>query len=113
MALLGIVARLWRTGGLARCWQAGIALGIAKWDRDLLLNALGIDPGHPDAMRNGLQELQRLYSQSAAKDESLPGSTANGATPVRQPMRSPRRLSARIPDSRRSSLISKTGGRVD
>ncbi len=67
----------------ARMWGWSISLALAKWERDLLLKAMGIDPTHKSAMQTALSEISAYRAQQ--KDESPPGSGDSTVSP--QPRR--------------------------
>lgn len=86
--LIGLLARLWHTGTLGRLYRGILTLGVSKWDRDLILTQLGINPADPAARRLALTEINRLQRREASRDDSPPGSTG---------------WSERMPPRRRSS----------
>lgn len=55
-----------------RMYHGVLTLAASKWDRDQMMELLGIDPLDPAARRMAVTEIDRLQRLSAGRDDSPP-----------------------------------------
>jgi len=91
MPIIALLVKLWRGRGRSieqrgpGFYRKVLALALSKWDRDILLRALGENPSDPEAMEAALKRIAHLLIHEHSREGSHAGSIESTDSPPPQP----------------------------
>lgn len=91
MPIIALLVKLWR--GRERSieqrgpglYRKALGLALSRWDRDILLRALGENPNDPDAMEAALKRIAHMLIHEHSRADLHAGSIESTDSPTPQP----------------------------